>query len=87
VSGPARLRVQILRENLVVHEFTRSTSQPTADGVARMLGAALGWMQAYQGALNEGQWQADVTKAQTAQAQAEKQPDGSSVVSAPTSSC
>jgi hypothetical protein len=70
-----------------VHEFTRSTSQPTADGVARMLGAALGWMQAYQGSLNEGQWQADVVKAQTAQAQAEKQTDGSSVVPAPPSSC
>jgi hypothetical protein len=80
VSGPARLRVQILRENLVVHEFTRSTSQPTADGVRKMLGAALGWMQAYQGALNEGQWQADVERARDAQFLAEKQPDGVSVV-------
>jgi hypothetical protein len=79
--------VQVTVGDTVVHEFTRSTSQPTADGVARMLGAGLGWMQAYQGALNEGQWQADVSKAQAAQAQAEKQPDGSSVVSAPTSSC
>jgi hypothetical protein len=87
VSGPARLRVQVTVGDTVVHEFTRSTSQPTADGVARMLGAGLGWMQAYQGALNEGQWQADVTKAQTAQAQAEKQTDGPSVVSAPPSSC
>jgi hypothetical protein len=81
VSGPARLRVQILRENLVVHEFTRSTSQPTADGVRRMLGAGLGWMQAYQGALNEGQWQADVARARDAQAVAEKQTDGLPVVS------
>jgi hypothetical protein len=81
VSGPARLRVQILRENLVVHEFTRSTSQPTAEGVRRMLGAGLGWMQAYQGALNEDQWRADVTRASDAQLLAEKQTDGVSVVS------
>jgi hypothetical protein len=52
-----------------------------------MLGAGLGWMQAYQGALNEGQWQADVTKAQAAQVIAEKQHDGFPVVSAPPSSC
>jgi hypothetical protein len=59
-----------------VHEFTRSTSQPTAVGVARMLGAALGWMQAYQGALNEGQWQADVARASAAQAKPNNKLDG-----------
>lgn len=82
VSGPARLVVQVKQGAVVVHEFSRSTSQPTADGVARMLGAGLGWMQAYQGALNETQWRADVARAVEAQRLAEKQDDGFPVVSA-----
>jgi hypothetical protein len=82
VSGPARLRVQVTVGDVVVHEFTRSTAQPTADGVRRMLGAGLGWVQAYQAALNEGQWQADVARARAAQALAEKQNDGFPVVPA-----
>jgi hypothetical protein len=47
-----------------------------------MLGAGLGWVQAYQAALNEGQWQADVARARAAQALAEKQNDGFPVVPA-----
>lgn len=65
--GVARLLIQVLDDDLVVHEFRRSTSQPTGSGVHKMLGQALGWMQAYQGAVNDEQWIMDVNKAKRAQ--------------------
>jgi hypothetical protein len=80
VSGPGRLRVQVLVGDLVVHEFSRSTSRPSADGVRRMSDAALGWLQAWSGQLAEDQWQADVRRAVEAQRLAEQHADASSIV-------
>lgn len=63
VTGPARIVVQVLEGDVVVHEFRRATSVPTAEGVQRMAGAAAGWLQCWAGQLSDGQWQADVTRA------------------------
>ena len=63
----ARLVITLYDGDTIVHEFSRSTSQPTAAGIQRMLGAGLGWMQAYQGAINDQQWAADAARARAAQ--------------------
>jgi hypothetical protein len=63
----ARIRIQILDGDTVVHEFTRATARPTADGIRKMTEAAMGWMQAWSGQLGEEQWAADVEKARAAQ--------------------
>jgi hypothetical protein len=76
VSGPARLVVQVLQGDLVVHEFSRSTAQPTAAGIRRMSDAALGWLQCWSGQLADNQWVADVQRAEAAQALAEQPTDG-----------
>lgn len=83
VSGSAELRVQVMVGGVVVHEFVRSTSQPTAEGVRRMSNAALGWLQAWSGQLGDAQLQADVVRARAAQRLlAEERHDGSTVVPA-----
>lgn len=64
-----RLRVQLLEGDEVVHEYTRSTTNP--DGITTMLGECMGWMQAYQGAVNARQWANDVARVRQARAQLE----------------
>lgn len=60
----------------VVHEFTRSTTNP--DGIDKLLDACMGWMQAYQGAVNGPQWANDVARVRAARAalEATKEPPG-----------
>lgn len=57
-----RLHVTLTVDDLPVHEWTRASTNNSAAGVAAMLGAMLGWGQAYQGALNEQQWQNDLKR-------------------------
>jgi hypothetical protein len=76
VSGPARLVVQVWHGDVVVHEFSRSTAQPTASSVRKMADSALGWLQAWSGQLADAQWAADVAKAREAQRLAEQPNDG-----------
>jgi hypothetical protein len=84
VSGPAKLRVQFLVGDTVVHEFVRTTAQPTAFGVRKMTWAAMSWLQAWGGQLADDQLLADVQKAREAQRRlAEEQNDGIPVVPAP----
>lgn len=64
----ARLLIQLLDGASVVHEYSRSTSQPSAEAIQKMLASGMGWMQAYQGAINEEQWQHDVARAKELQA-------------------
>lgn len=75
MTGPARLVVQVWHGDVIAHEFSRSTSQPTAAGVQTMCNAALGWLQAWSGQLSEDRWQADVVRArQTQQALVAEEP-------------
>lgn len=84
MTGPARLRVQVLQGDLVVHEFSRSTAQPSARGITAMTGSALAWLQCWSGQLSDAQWAADVRRALAAQRLAEQQDDGIPVVPAST---
>jgi hypothetical protein len=74
-GGPARLVIQVRQGELVVHEFVRSTAQPSAVGIVRMLDAAMGWLQTYAAAVNDAQWANDVVRAAEAQRLAEKPSD------------
>lgn len=74
MNGPARIVVQVLDGDVVVHEFRRATSVPTAEGVQRMADAALGWLQCWSGQLSDAQWRADAARARAAQAGLAEQP-------------
>lgn len=63
----ARLVLRLYDGDTLVHEFSRSTSRPTAEGIQRMAGFAMGWLQAWADQLNDAQWQADVRRALEAQ--------------------
>ena len=55
-----RLVIRLYDDDLLVHEFTRSTTN--VEGIPRMLGSAMGWMQAYGAVVNVPQWAADVNR-------------------------
>lgn len=75
----ARLVIQLYDGDDLVHEFSRSTTN-VPEGIPLMLGAAMGWMQAYGGAINARQWAADVRRVQQAAtalaAEATEEPPG-----------
>lgn len=66
-AGPATILVQLCDGDTVVHEFRRSTAQPTAAGIQRMTEAAIGWLQCWSGQMSDGQWQAEAARARVAQ--------------------
>lgn len=68
VAGPARIVIQLLQGDVVVHEFRRATSQPTSENIRKMTETAAGWMQAWSGQLGDEQWRRDVARATEAQA-------------------
>lgn len=63
----ARLLIQLLDGDTVVHEYSRSTSQPCAESIQKLLGGGMGWMQSYYAAINDQQWQHDVARAEQLQ--------------------
>ena len=58
----ARIRIQLLDGEAVVHEFNRSTTLHLEGGIQRMCEAAMGWLQAYSGQVTNEQWQKDATR-------------------------
>lgn len=67
MSGPARILIQVISGDTVVHEFRRATTQPTTDGLRKMLDTGLGWLQSYGAQVTDDQWQMDVERARIAQ--------------------
>lgn len=63
----ARIVVQVLDGDTVVHEYRRATSQPNASNVSKMCTAAMGWLQAWSGVLSEDQWRQEAERARASQ--------------------
>jgi len=59
VTGPARILVQLLDGDTVVHEYRRATTLHAYAGVQKMIEEAMGWLQAYGGQVTNEQWQQD----------------------------
>lgn len=61
------IRVEILEGDLVVKSFrtTASGANPGARGVEKVIEEAMGWLQLYQSAVNQPQWENDVHLART----------------------
>lgn len=59
----ASILIRLLDGDTVVHEFRRSTTLHEDGSLVRMLGSAMGWMQAYQGQATNDQWRKDVEHA------------------------
>ena len=60
MAGPARILVQLLDGETVVHEYRRATTLHREGGIQRMIEDAMGWMQCYQGQVTNQQWAKDV---------------------------
>lgn len=60
--APARIVVQLLDGETVVHEYRRTTTLHAQGGVQRMVREAMGWMQAYGDQVTNEQWLADVER-------------------------
>jgi hypothetical protein len=60
--GPARIEIKLLEGDVVVHEFTRSTTMHRPDSIKHMLETALGWIQAYQGQVSNEQFLKDAKR-------------------------
>ena len=67
MSGPASILIRLMDGDTVVHEFRRSTSQPTTEGVRRLLSSSMGWMQSYEGQVTAEQWKMEADRARRAQ--------------------
>ena len=57
-----RIRVQLTEDETVIHEFTRSTTNASGEGVQKLCTAAGGWLQAYGVQVSDAQWEADVAR-------------------------
>lgn len=62
-----RIVVRLYEGDDVIHEFTRATTN-VETGIGKLLGEAMGWLQAYSGAVNARQWASDVRRVRAAKA-------------------
>ena len=58
----ARILVQLLDGETVVHEYQRATTFHREGGIARMIEEAMGWLQCYQGQVTNEQWLKDTER-------------------------
>jgi CBS domain containing-hemolysin-like protein len=58
----ARIRIQLLDGETVVHEFQRATTLHQHDSLKKLVREALGWMQSYGDQTSIEQWEMDVRR-------------------------